>query len=45
MFSLNVKQVFLVLLRFSKSLASVADRTKCLSLNDESCMIRPTLID
>ena len=39
MFSL-VKQVFFVLMIFSESLA-----TKCLSLNDESCMVRPTLID
>ena len=39
MFSL-IKQVFNVLLSFSGSLAS-----KCVSLNDEPCMIRPTLID
>ena len=32
--------LFIVLLSFSKSLA-----TKCLLLNDEPCMIRPTLID
>ena len=38
MFSL-IKQVFIVLLSFSSSLA-----TKCVSLNDKSCMIRPTLI-
>ena len=31
---------FFVLLGFSKSLA-----TKCLFLNDEPCMVRPTLID
>ena len=42
MFSL-VKQVFIVLLNFSESLAR--DRTKCLFLNDEPCMVRPTLID
>ena len=35
-----IKQVSIILLNFSKSLA-----TKCLSLNDEPCMIRPTLID
>ena len=35
-----IKQVFILLLSFSKSLA-----TKCLSLNDEPCMVRPTLID
>ena len=39
MFSL-IKQVFIVLLSFSKSLA-----IKCVSLNNEPCMIRPTLID
>ena len=39
MFSL-IKQVFNVLLSFSGSLAS-----NCVSLNDEPCMIRPTLID
>ena len=35
-----IKQVFIVLLGFSRSLA-----TKCMSLNDESCMIRSTFID
>ena len=35
-----IKQVFIVLLSFNKSSA-----TKCLSLNDEPCMIRPTLIN
>ena len=39
MFSL-IKQVFIVLPSFSESLA-----TKCLSLNDEPCIVRPTLID
>ena len=39
MFSL-IKQVFIVLLSFGESLA-----TKCVSFNDEPCMIRPTLID
>ena len=39
MFSL-MKQVFIVLLSFCESLA-----TKCRSLNNESCMFRPTLID
>ena len=39
MFSL-IKQVFIVLLSFSESLA-----TKYVSLNDELCMIRPTLLD
>ena len=39
MFSL-IKQVFMVLLRFSESLA-----TKCVSLNDETCLVRPALID
>ena len=45
MFSL-IKQVFIVLLSFSSSLACMAYvRTKCLSLNDEPCMGRPTLTD
>ena len=35
-----IKQVFLVLLSFSSSLA-----TKCVSLNDEPCIARPTLLD
>ena len=35
-----IKQVFIVLLGFSESLA-----TKCLSLTDKSCMVRRTLID
>ena len=39
MFSL-IKQKFIVLLNFSKSLV-----TKCLFLNDELCLVRPTLID
>ena len=34
-----IKQVFLVLLSFGDSLA-----TKCMSLNNETCMNRPTLI-
>ena len=38
MFSL-FNQLFIGLLSFSSSLA-----TKCVSLNDEPCMIRPTLI-
>ena len=32
--------LFIVLLTFNRSLA-----TKCLFLNDEPCMVRPTLID
>ena len=39
MFSL-IKQVFIALLSFSRSLA-----TKCVSLNNEPCMIRANLID
>ena len=39
MFSLN-KQVFIVLLSFSESLA-----IKCVSLNNEPCQVRQTLID
>ena len=42
MFSL-IKQVFFVLLSFTESLTG--DRTKCLFLNDEPFMVRPTLID
>ena len=45
MFSL-IKQVLIVLLSFSSSLARVEKvQTKFLSLNDEPCMVRPTLID
>ena len=42
-----IKQVFIVLLSFSCSLADVAkfsDWTKCMSSNDEPCTFRPTLI-
>ena len=42
MFSL-IKQVLVVLLNFSESLA--CNRTKCLSLNDEPCMIRTIHLD
>ena len=35
--------LFILLLSFSESL--VRNRTKCLFLNDEPCMVRPTLID
>ena len=40
--------MLIVLLEFRSSLeraAKVSDRTKCPSLNDETCMLRPTLID
>ena len=40
--------LFIVLLSFSSFLARVAkvsDRPKCLFLNDEPYMVRPTLID
>ena len=37
---LLIKQVFITLLSFSKSLAA-----KCMSLNDKLCNIRSTLID
>ena len=43
-----IKEVFIVLLGFIESLAHVAkisDQTKCLSLNDEPCMVRPILTD
>ena len=36
-----MKQVFIVLLSFSESWA--CNWTKCLFLNDGSCMVRPTL--
>ena len=35
-----IKQVFFILLSFSRLLT-----TKCVSLNNEPCMIRPILID
>ena len=35
-----IKQVFIALLNFSRSLV-----TKCVPLNNELCMIRPTLTD
>ena len=38
-----IKQVFPVSLSFRNFLAH--DWTKCLFLNDELCMVRPTLID
>ena len=41
MFSI-IKQVFIVLLSLSES--SARNRTKCLFLNDEQCVVRPTLI-
>ena len=41
MFSL-IKQVFIVLLRFTESLAR--DQTKCLLSNNKTCMVRRTLI-
>ena len=47
MFNL-IKQVFIVSLNLSESLARVAkvsDQTKCLFLNDEPCMVRPSLIN
>ena len=46
MFSLL--KLFTVLLSFSSSftcIAKVSDWTKCLSLNDELCMVRPNFID
>ena len=42
MFSL-IKQVFIMLLSFSSSLAR--NRTRCLSLNDKPYIVIPTLID
>ena len=38
--------MFIVILSFSSFLARIAKvRTKCLSLNGEPCMVRPTVID
>ena len=42
MFSV-IKQVFIVLLNFSESLAQ--EQTKSLFLNDVPCIVKPTLID
>ena len=39
----NINSLFIALLSFSSSLA--CDRTKCLFLSDEPCMVRNTLID
>ena len=35
-----IKQVFIALSRFNESVA-----TKCMSLSNEPCMVRPSLID
>ena len=46
MFSL-IKQVFIVLINFSRSLACIvnaSDCTKCISLNNRACMSRSTFI-
>ena len=46
MFSL-IKQVFIVLINFSRSLACIvnaSDCTKCISLNNQACMTRSTFI-
>ena len=43
-----IKQVFIALLSFSGSLASMADAsnlTTCMSLNNQRCMTQPTLIN
>ena len=43
-----IKEAFMALLSFSGSLASmvhVSNFTTCLSLSDQQCMTRPTLID
>ena len=39
-----VKQVLIVLLSFCNTVARVADRTKCVSLNYKLCMFRRALI-
>ena len=43
-----IKQVFIALLSFSKSLSSIANspsHVKCISLNDQQWMTQPTLIN
>ena len=43
-----IKQVIITILCFSRSLASTANVSnfaKCISLNNQSCMIRPALIE
>ena len=43
-----MKQVFLTLISFTGTLTHVAefsDRAKCMSLNNEQCIAKPTLID
>ena len=42
-----IKQVFVGLLSFIKSLSSIAntpDHVKCISLNNQQCMTQPTLL-
>ena len=44
----HIKQVFIELQGFSKSLCSIAntpDHVKCLSLDNQQCMTQPTLIN
>ena len=43
-----IKQILIRMLSFSRSLASMvngSDHTKCISLNNQPCMARPTLIN
>ena len=41
-----INQIFFVLLRLSSSSGCVAKvRIKCISLNNETCMVSPTLMD
>ena len=43
-----IKQVFIVLLIFSRSLANILNapnHRKCISLNNQQCMTQPTLIN
>ena len=40
-----VKKVFITLFSFNESLRKVFDHAKCISLNNQKCMIRPSLID
>ena len=37
-----IKQVLIILWSFSSSLVRIVDQTKCLSLNDEICMVSPS---
>ena len=40
-----IKHVLIALLSSSKSLTKVSDHTKCISLNGQACMTRPTAVE